>query len=91
MGKNVLKSSPLKPVSDHPCHVCVKLADWFQRRRLLNNFPIGSNVKTVPTVAILNQVSDTGSPELLVFFIHQYPPVNCFVVGKNLKIFFYYL
>ena len=26
---------------DHPCHVCFKLADWFQRRRLLNNFPIG--------------------------------------------------
>jgi hypothetical protein len=24
---------------DHPCHVCFKLADWFQRRRLLNNFP----------------------------------------------------
>jgi hypothetical protein len=26
---------------DHPCHVCFKLADWFQKRRLLNNFPIG--------------------------------------------------
>ena len=24
-----------------------KLADWFQRRRLLNNFPIGSYVKTM--------------------------------------------
>ena len=32
---------------DHPCHVCFKLADWFQKRRLLNNFPIGSYVKTV--------------------------------------------
>jgi hypothetical protein len=32
---------------DHPCHVCFKLADWFQRRRLLNNFPIGSYVKTM--------------------------------------------
>jgi hypothetical protein len=63
MGKNVLKSSPLKPVSmevvvtghnfesilpkDHPCHVYFKLADWFQKRRLLNNFPIGSYVKTM--------------------------------------------
>jgi hypothetical protein len=28
---------------DHPCHVCIKLADWFQKRRLLNNFPIGSD------------------------------------------------
>ena len=32
---------------DHPCHACFKLADWFQRRRLLNNFPIGSYVKTI--------------------------------------------
>jgi hypothetical protein len=30
---------------DHPCHVCFKLADLFQKRRLLNNFPIGSYVK----------------------------------------------
>ena len=28
-------------------HVCFKLADWFQKRRLLNNFPIGSYVKTM--------------------------------------------
>jgi hypothetical protein len=35
------------PLKDHPCHVCFKLADWFQKRRLLNNFPIGSYVKTV--------------------------------------------
>jgi hypothetical protein len=32
---------------DHACHVCFKLADWCQRRRLLNNFPIGSYVKTM--------------------------------------------
>ena len=32
---------------DHPCHVCFKLADWFQKRRILNNFPIGSYVKTM--------------------------------------------
>ena len=32
---------------DHPCHVCFKLAYWFQRRRLLSNFPIGSYVKTM--------------------------------------------
>jgi hypothetical protein len=30
---------------DHPCHVCFKLADWFQRRIFLNIFPIGSYVK----------------------------------------------
>jgi hypothetical protein len=34
---------------DHPCHVCFKLADWFQKRRLLNNFRIGSYVKTMST------------------------------------------
>ena len=28
-------------------HVCFKLANWFQKRRLLNNFPIGSYVKTM--------------------------------------------
>jgi hypothetical protein len=27
--------------------ICFKLADWFQKRRLLNNFPIGSYVKTM--------------------------------------------
>jgi hypothetical protein len=32
---------------DHPCHVCFKLVDWFQRRRLLNNFPVGSYAKTI--------------------------------------------
>ena len=30
---------------DYPCHVCFKLVDWFQRGRLLNNFPIGSYAK----------------------------------------------
>jgi hypothetical protein len=34
-------------LKDHLCHACFKLADWFQRRRLLNNFPIGSYVKTM--------------------------------------------
>ena len=32
---------------DHPCRVCFRLADWFQRKILLNNFPIGSYVKTM--------------------------------------------
>jgi hypothetical protein len=40
-------------LQDHPCHVCFKLADWFQRRRLLNNFPM---LKLCPlTVAILDR------------------------------------
>jgi hypothetical protein len=52
----VLKWSTFKIISsdpdlhqDHPCHVCFKLAYWFQRRRFLNIFPIGSYVKTMST------------------------------------------
>jgi hypothetical protein len=37
------------PLKDHPCHVCFKLTYWFQRRRFLNIFPIGSYVKTMST------------------------------------------
>jgi hypothetical protein len=33
-----------KPIDS--CYVCFKLTYWFQRRRLLNFFSIGSNVKT---------------------------------------------
>ena len=41
---------------DHPCHVCFKLVDWFQRRRRLNNFPIGIMLKLGPlTAAILDR------------------------------------
>ena len=32
---------------DHSCHVCFKLAYWFQRKCFLNIFPIGSYVKTM--------------------------------------------
>ena len=31
---------------DYPCHVCIKLADWFQKRRL-KQFSHGSYVKTM--------------------------------------------
>ena len=34
------------PPNDHSCHVCFKLIYWFQRRRHLNIFSIGSYVKT---------------------------------------------
>jgi hypothetical protein len=34
------------PPKHHSCHVCFKLTYWFQRRRLLNIFSIGSYVKT---------------------------------------------
>jgi hypothetical protein len=46
-GKNVLKkiSSEISKPMDHSCHVCFKLTYWFQRRRLLTFFSIGSYVK----------------------------------------------
>jgi hypothetical protein len=44
MGKMFKKISLCK---EHPCHVCFKLDYWFQRRRFLNIFPIGSYVKTM--------------------------------------------
>jgi hypothetical protein len=34
----------LVPFKDHSCHVCFKLAYWFQRKKNLNIFPIGSYV-----------------------------------------------
>jgi hypothetical protein len=37
------------PLNDHPCHVWFKLAYWFQRRKFLSIFPIGSYVKTMST------------------------------------------
>ena len=35
------------PFKDHSCHVCFKLAYWFQRKIFLNIFPIGSYVKNM--------------------------------------------
>ena len=35
---------------DPPCYVCFKLADWFQRRRLLNNIPIGPMLKLMAAI-----------------------------------------
>ena len=40
----ILESWPFK---DHSCHVCFKLAYWFQRKKNLSIFPIGSYVKTM--------------------------------------------
>ena len=43
------------PPKNHSCHVCFKLTYWFQRRRLLNIFSIGSMLKLSRVmVAILN-------------------------------------
>ena len=55
---------------DHPCHVCFKLADWFQKRRLLNNFvktmsadgghfePRSGSLNTILAVGHLRTIDD---------------------------------
>ena len=48
MGVRVIRHTfENEPLKDHPCHVCFKLAYWFQRGKKLNSVPIGSYVKTM--------------------------------------------
>jgi hypothetical protein len=55
-------------LKDHPCHVCFKLADWFQRR-LLKKISIGSYVKTMSTEGgYLGWRS--GSPDTILKIYH---------------------
>ena len=45
-----------KEFTEYQTNIVHILADWFQRRRLLNNFPIGPMLKLCPlTVAILDR------------------------------------
>ena len=81
------------PPKDHPCHVCFKLADWFQRRRLLNNFPIGLMLKLCPLmVAILNR--DRGHWTQFWQLTTEGPSMICLLYwltgfrGEYFKIFF---
>jgi hypothetical protein len=68
---------------DHPCHVCFKLADWFQKRRLLNNFPIGFYVKTmsflcrisIPSISHSEQIEGGCKP--LDFWLNMCKHVRC--------------
>ena len=63
---------------DHPCHVCFKLDDWFQRRRLLNNFPIGPMLKLCPlTAAILDR--DRGHWTQIWKLTTEGPTMTCFL------------
>ena len=48
---------------DHPCHVCFKSADWFQKRRLLNadggHFePRSGSLNTILEVDHLRTIDD---------------------------------
>jgi hypothetical protein len=58
------------PSKDHSCHVCFKLTYWFQRRRLLNIFSIGSYVKT--------KLSHGGHLEFFTFKSSSLKPLNRF-------------
>jgi hypothetical protein len=56
------------PPKDHSSHVCFKLTDWFQRRRLLNIFSIGSYVKI--------KSSHGGHLEFPIFFWNHKTDLN---------------
>ena len=85
---------------DHPCHVCFKLADWFQRRRLLNNFPIGSYVKTIsadgghfePRSGALNTILEVDHLwtiddmfTILAFWFQRKKNLSIFPIGSYVK------
>ena len=85
---------------DHPCHVCFKLADWFQKRRLLNNFPIGSYVKTMsadgghfePRSGSLNTILEVDHLRtiddmfaILAYWFQRRRFLNIFPIGSYVK------
>ena len=78
---------------DHPCHVCFKLADWFQKRRLLNNFPIGSYVKTMSADGGHFEPR-SGSLNTILEVDHLGPSMTCLLYwltgfrGEDFKTFF---
>ena len=78
---------------DHPCHVCFKLADWFQKRRLLNNFPIGSYVKTMSADGGHFEPR-SGSLNTILEVDHLRPLMTCLLYwltsfrGEDFKTFF---
>ena len=57
---------------DHPCHICFKLADWFQKRRLLNNFLIGSYAKAMSADGD-HFGPRSGSPDTILKIDHLRP------------------
>ena len=78
---------------NHPCHVCFKLADWFQRRRLLNNFPKGPMLKLcLLTAAILDR--DRGHWTQFWQLTTEGPSMTCLLYwltgfrGEDFKTFF---
>ena len=88
------------PPKDHPCHVCFKLADWFQKRRLLNNLPIGSYVKTMsadgghfePRSGSLNTILEVDHLTtiddmfaILAYWFQRRKFLNIFPIGSYVK------
>jgi hypothetical protein len=66
---------------DHPCHVCFKLTYWFQRRKLLNIFSIGSYVK----IKSIYKICVFGADRKSNMAARAY---NVFWLVEILKIFF---
>jgi hypothetical protein len=78
-------------LKDHPCHVCFKFADWFQKRRLLNNFPIGSYVKTMsadgghfePRSGSLNTILKLTTVNFQNYVLWPRPPSKMAAVSRH--------
>ena len=85
---------------NHPCQVCFKFADWLQRRRLLNNFPIVFDVKTMPAdgghfrprSGSLNTIVEVDHPRtidnmftILVYWFQRRRFLNIFPIGSYVK------
>jgi hypothetical protein len=86
------------PHKDHPCHVCFKLAYWFQRRRFLNVFPIGYYVRwRRPSwfkVRVTGHNFESWPPKdhschvcfKLTYWFQRRRLLNIFFIGSHVKI-----
>ena len=86
------------PPKDHSYHVCFKLTYWFQRRRLLNIFPIGSYVKTMFAdgchLGWRSESQDSWPPKdhsshvcfKLTYWFQRRRLLNIFSIGSYVKI-----
>jgi hypothetical protein len=84
------------PFKDHSCHVCFKLAYWFQWKTFLNIFPIGSYVKTMSAGGrhlgwrsgsqdIILKVYHLRTIHAMTYWFQRRRLLNIFSIGSNVK------
>ena len=84
------------PFKDHSCHVCFKLAYWFQWKTFLNIFPIGSYVKTMSAGGchlgwrsgsqdIILKVYHLRTIHAMTYWFQRRRHLNIFSIGSNVK------